>query len=462
MSDFSVDDIPADEASAPPSRERKPGLSADQLDDKQREAVERCIDHAQRCVAITGPAGSGKTTIIQTVVEALEDAGYKVAVAAPTGKAARRIREATGLDAVTIHMLLEYTSPTDIDERTGKPYGDTYPRRTKEAPLHYDVVIGDEYAMVTHELHGNLAAAIKAGGRLLVFGDVQQLPPIETNAALAKQQTPFQRLLSKFNGIYLDKVHRQAKDSGVLDAAQRVLAGMAPRSNEDFKLINTAEKSATGGPVEKLTDLILELDEQGIDFKALNNQVIVPGNKSWVGQYKLSQLMQTLLFDEKRDMLKLSRHKWHANSPVEVGVGDKVMMGKNWYGIECRDGSRGVMNGEVGTVIAIDHDLGIVSVDFEDRIADIPPMIQVEIGNRVFVGYPTSDLHLAYALTTHKCQGSEYQNVIYILNMSHAILLNRKNFYTALTRARKRCWLLYDSKALSFSITTKEPKLFGE
>jgi exodeoxyribonuclease V alpha subunit len=426
-------------------------LTLDDLDPTQRAAVDYAVDvQARRCGAITGPAGSGKTTIMRFVHGKLTEAGYNPVIAAPTGKAARRIREATGLPAMTIHMLLEYGAPRHYDLRTGKAIDPTMPNRTRENPLDNDHVICDEYAMVNRELHANLVAALPVGGRLITFGDIMQLPPIETSNALAREPTAFRMLLDKFKGIVLDKVHRQTGDSGILAAAQRVLRGLPPQSANDFNMV------MTDTPVDAVLDATTQAD-----YTALNNQIITPANKSWIGTYKLNQQLQAILMPDDRAMLKLDRHPWHKTQPVSVGVGDKVVMNKNWYSIKCEDGSDGVFNGEVGIVKAI-SELGEITVDFEDRIAVIPPVMQMEIHGKIVVGMPPRDLQLAYALTTHKCQGSEYQNVVYVVNKSVFPMLNRRNMYTAITRARTKATLVTDMRGLSTSLAVTEPRVFGE
>jgi exodeoxyribonuclease V alpha subunit len=425
-------------------------ITLEQLDDKQRLAVEQGLDVSKRISAVAGPAGSGKTTIMRMIYNGLTEAGYTVKLAAPTGKAAKRIREATGLPAGTLHMLLEYTRPLEIDEKTGKPFGDTFPRRTKENPLECDAVIGDEYMMVNHELHRNLIDALQSGARLIVLGDVSQLPPIESSPILAQKPAPFKILLDKFNGIYLDKVHRTADDSGILLNAQRILGGTAPMPNTDFTRIITDK------PVD---ELVAALDKA--DYTALNNQIITPANKSWVGTLKLNATLQTVLMDNDRHTISLPRNKWDASNAVRVGVGDKVIMTKNWYDLDCEDGSKGVFNGEVGKVIEV-SDVEEVVIDFDDRICRIPPAVQLVYNNKVTVGYPQRDIHLAYAVTTHKAQGSEYDHIVYVLNKSMLAMMNRKNMYTALTRARKHATLITDMASLSMSVTTKEPKVFSK
>jgi exodeoxyribonuclease V alpha subunit len=436
-------------------------ITLEQFDEKQKLAVERALDISRRIAAVTGPAGSGKTTIMRTIYEKLRENGYNPVLAAPTGKAARRIREATGAPAMTIHALLQYTAPRDINPRTGKPYGTTLPRRTRENPIDYDTVIADEYAMVNQELHRNLLDAFPPGCRLIAFGDESQLPPIESSPKLAAKPTAFNDLLTRFDGIRLDRVHRQAKDSGILSNAQRVLKGSAPQRLPDFDMI------ITDRPVEVIaeslhTDWLKALQKS--DFTSLRNQILTPGNKSWVGTHKLNALLQMLLMPDDRETIDVPRRSYNGkvyDPAIRVGVGDKVVMAKNWYDLECDNGTSGVFNGEVGRVVEV-TDLHEIVVDFEDRKCSIPPAVQTVVDNQVRIGYPQNDLYLAYALTTHKAQGSEYKHVIYVVNKSHHTLLNRKNLYTAITRAREHVTLIADTKGLSLSVTIKEPRVFGE
>lgn len=419
-------------------------VGIDQLDAKQRLSITKSLDTDRRIAATSGPAGSGKTTIMRFVYDKLRDNGYDPVIAAPTGKAARRVREATGIPARTIHMLLEYTKPGDLDDK-GKPIYESYPRRSRLLRLDHDNVICDEYAMVNHELHRNLIAALPNGGRLITFGDMMQLSPIENSALLAAKPTPFNDLLTRFDGVYLDTVHRQAEGSGILDNCQRILRGVAPTKRDDFAL------HITDRPIDALRSLL-----NTADYTRLDNQIITPSNKSWIGTLKLNDMLQAELLPSSAEFFALPRHKWDTH-PLSIALGDKVVMNKNHYGISCSDGMQGVFNGEVGRVIAFDDEDGVV-IDFEDRVATIPAAMEVAIGYKVFVAYPQRDLALAYALTTHKCQGSEYQHVTYVANRSVTLMLNRRNLYTGVSRARKHVNLISDMRGLSISLSVKEQR----
>jgi ATP-dependent exoDNAse (exonuclease V) alpha subunit len=244
-------------------------------------------------------------------------------------------------------------------------------------------------------------------------------------------------------------VHRQAADSGILFNAQRVLKGLAPQQRDDFVM------TITDKPIDAVIDAVGHAD-----FASLDNQIITPINRSWIGTVKLNQTLQNVLMDSNRPTINLPRNKWDKQQ-LRIGVGDKVIMTKNWYDMPCEDGSSGVFNGETGIVTEI-SDVEEVVVDFGDRVCRIPPAMQTVYQNNVMVVYPQRDLYLAYVVTTHKAQGSEYKNVIYVLNKSAAAALNRRNMYTALTRARDHVRFITDMGSLSMSLTRKEPMVFGE
>ena len=428
-------------------------IDVSQLTPKQRDAVNNALDVSKRCAAITGAAGTGKTTIMQIVYEKLKEAGYDPVVAAPTGKAAKRIREATGLPSMTLHMLLEYTAPHDIDEKTGKPFGATYPRRDNTRPLDYDTVLADEYAMVNRELHANLVKALPTGGRLIVFGDDSQLPPIEENSKLVGEPSAFKMIFDKFNGVTLDKIHRQDADSGIINNASRIKNGMAPLKCDDFDIIYT----------DKHIEHILEACAND-DYTLLTNQIITPSNNTFIGTVKLNILLQANIANANPTFV-LPRHRWHEKYPVSIGVGEKVILKKNWYDVPCHDYNgdelpSGMFNGEVGLVKEI-TDLHEVLIDTGDRIVTLPPVVQIVWDNKVSMGYPQRDLQLAYVVTTHNAQGCEFDNVVYTMSSSQFMLLNRRNLYTGVTRAKKRVTVISDMRAMSKSINTKEPVVFS-
>lgn len=411
-----------------------------ELDPKQREAIDACLDRSRRVVAVTGKAGTGKSTIIKVAAEELEKAGFTVGLAAPTGKAARRVREVTDRPAVTAHMMLEYTSPGEPDPKTGKPTLYSSPRRHRSRPLPYDVVVIDEYAMINKDLHADIVGAIKPGGRLLTFGDVNQLAPIEQDPVNAKTPSKFKEMLEKFHGVTLETIHRTGEGSGIADNGSRVLRGMAPLRKPDFTM------DVTNQPVNSIMAYIKEHKDE---FRGVRHQIITPSNITWVGSYKLNVAVQSMLQPSSKGWFPLARHEWESTKPVNVCVGDKVVVTKNLYSINTNDGGMGVFNGETGIVLRIDTKTADIEIDFGDRIAVFPPMQKVEIGGAVRTIYPHRELALAYVLTTHKCQGSEYDAIVYVMNRSQVKMLNRYNLYTGITRARKHVHMVTDLPSLT-------------
>lgn len=414
------------------------------LDPEQKLAVELCCDKSNRVVAVTGPAGSGKTFIMKTVYETLVKAGYSVALAAPTGKAAKRVQESTGIPAQTIHRLLEYTHPGDPDPKTGVSCGHSYPRRDTKNPLEFDIILADEYAMVNQEVHRNLFDALKPGAGVRCFGDINQLDPIEETEAARKEDSPFKKLLSgKFPSVTLQRNHRQSAGSGIAEQASRILMGRMPIKKEDFRI------TITDKPVDTIQDLVMSYMEDGVDFRTLDNQIISPQNKkSWVGSTQLNGTLQSVFWDStKGNGINLPRHPWADKNIVRVQVGTKVIYTFNTYELE-------LFNGETGIVTEI-SEYGEVVVDFGDREVAIPPVLVVSTAKGTAEIDPRKNLELAYVLTTHKTQGSEYKNVIYILNKSTAYMQSRRNFYTAVTRARQMAHLITDQASLARSVNNR-------
>jgi exodeoxyribonuclease V alpha subunit len=416
------------------------------LDDTQQEAVNLCCDITKRVCAVTGAAGSGKTTILKTAYRELEEAGYAVKLAAPTGKAAKRIYEVTGIEALTNHRLLEYTHPGDPDPKTGRPVQFSYPRRTRANPLDVDVLFVDEYAMVNRDLHRSLFDALPPGACIRVFGDNNQLPPIEEDKVLQGNPSAFMELLDKFHSVRLDTVHRQGKDSGILLNLQCILKGRMPTRNDQWSM----HFSET--PVDALRDYILDQMEEGVDFTQIDNQILTPQNTSWVGTVKLNSMIQSLFHSKMEPALMVPRNNWVKGEgdvkggSIRMFVGDKVIVTRNMYDLN-------VFNGESGKIIEITHD-GEIVIDFGDREQAIPPilMVQNRYGKIIEVD-PRKDIDLGYAVTTHKAQGSEYNNVVYVLNKSTGYMQNRRNFYTATSRGREKVHIITDQRSISFSLS---------
>lgn len=436
------------------------------LDPKQEAAVELCYDTRKRIVVITGPGGSGKTTIIRKSVQSLRDMGVSVALAAPTGKAAKRIKEATGMEAMTIHRLLEYTHPGEPDEKTGKPVEVSFPRRDKFNPLEYKVVFVDEYAMVNHELHRNLIDALPPGGAIRAIGDVNQLRPIEEVKSMEDRPSPFEELLKKFDSVTLDTVYRQGEDSAILDAANKIRRGIIPsKSSEDhtYMVINAADA------VEKLRQLIPRMEEHfKADFSKVDSQVITPMRGKKTGAYTLSVMIQNMYRPVGAKGVLLPRTRYAKDDVITVYPGDKVMWTSNTY--DLRDVAdrftnfeerRGfiepgpndmIMNGEMGYVDTI-YDDGSLTIDLGDRIVFVPKEIRdFSQDGFLFKKDLRVNIDLGYAITTHKSQGSEWKHVIYVMDRSSKWMHNRRQFYTAVTRASKACAVITDGVTLAAAV----------
>lgn len=443
-------------------------------DEKQLEAIQRCCNIRERIVPVTGPAGTGKTDIIKEVYDTLVQHGYTVALAAPTGKAAKRIQEATGIPAMTLHRLLEYPHPGERDPVTGKALLTTVPKRDKKNPLSYKVIICDEYAMVNHEVHRNLIDALPPGGCLRMFGDSNQLKPIERWQI--KLEPPFKVALEKFNGVRLDKIYRQGEGSGIVENGRAIILGRPPRRRDDFVI------KVTNQPVNDLEFMCCELlADEGINFGALENQVIVPEKKTWVGTYKLNKMLQAVFNPTPEGgRISLPRHEWDKRNSVAVGVGDKVIWTENSYDLrdypdryeseiigEDEHGvierktfipvppNKYILNGESGLIVDIDKKSGDLRIDVGDRIVDVPHQY-LELSqksNQLITVDPRTRIDLAYAITTHKSQGSEYKRVIYVLNKSSRFMQDRHNLYTAVTRAREKVYFITDQLSYQYSAT---------
>ena len=422
-------------------------------DDKQRAAIDACCDVKKRIVAVTGKAGTGKTLIMKEVSDRLSEAGYSVQTSAPTGKAAKRIREVTGLDAMTNHRMLGYGMPVDLEVEDEKKGGtkvvqvSTGPKYDRSKPLMYDTILCDEYAMVNQDIHRGIINALKSGARLCMFGDVNQLRPIEEDKRLDNQPSAFMAALEKFGGIILDTIHRHDAGSGIATNGALILQGRMPRGSDDFAL------RQTDNPVRAVQEFVELSLSSGHDYSDSDNQIITCMNKSWIGTQKLNIVLQSMFWDRARPFIELPRYRIGnvQQPPIRVQVGSKVVYTANTYDLGHDDGSF-AFNGEVGKVININYEEGSVEIDFGDRTVIIPPLLVVVYNDgRAVEQDPRRNIDHAYVLTTHKCQGSEYKHVAYVLNKATMWAQSRRNFYTAVTRAREHCTVFTDMMSLSKS-----------
>ena len=443
-----------------------------ELSPEQKEAVDLCLNPANRIVAITGQAGTGKTTIIKTLAEYYNEKGTPFVLCAPTGKAARRITEATGFKAVTMHRLLEYPKPGERNPETGEVLDTTHPKRGYKIPLDQKVVIADEYAMVNHSLSRNLMDALGSGARLICFGDINQLAPIEKDKIKSEDSTPFEKLLDRVS-YRLDRVFRQSGDSGILFNADRIRRGLMPVSKDDFKV------NFILNPVKVLSQYVLDNLENDLDFRSVKNQIIVADRKSWIGTRKLNRMLRDALNEYPVDEFDLPRYSWDELNPVRIGVGDKIINTENRYDMRHYDDrygyfrddgtpavesyidvppSKEFLNGEIGIVTEIFAD-GSFHVDVGDRLVEVPAYYN-EYNHKngsVFPIDPRKGIDLAYAVTTHKVQGSEFDNVVYVMNRSVSYMYDRKNFYTAVTRAKSHVQVMTDQNSLQAAMRLERP-----
>lgn len=383
------------------------------LADKQREALEKAANSG--ILVITGGPGTGKTTTIRSLIEFFKKHNLKVALAAPTGRAAKRMTEATGEEAKTIHRLLEYKY-----SETGMVFG-----KNEKNPLEHDVIIIDEVSMVDIILMHHLLSAIKHDTRLILVGDKDQLPSVGPGSVLkdiiASEKIPV---------VVLDEIFRQAEESMIVVNAHRINQGFFPYLNvkdKDFYFKQVIKP-------EDVLDTVLNLVKVGLPqyggFDSVEDiQVIAPMKKGIVGVFNLNQQLQKLL-----NCPSANKREWKYGSTT-FRTGDKVMQLKNNYDKE-------VFNGDLGNILEIDEE-GRVVVVYQDPAGDR------EI---IYQGEELEELGLSYALTVHKSQGSEFPVVVLPITTQHYVMLQRNLLYTAITRAKKLMVLVGSKQALGIAV----------
>ncbi|WP_303152177.1 SF1B family DNA helicase RecD2 [Megasphaera elsdenii] len=395
-----------------------------ELADKQREAVEKSLESGM--TVITGGPGTGKTTVVQTIIRLAEQEGLRILLCAPTGRAAKRLAETTQRKAKTIHRLLI------PDGRQGRIQVFEY-NETKRLPA--DLVIVDEVSMLDMEMMYHLLSALKPQCRCILVGDADQLPSVGAGAVLhdiiASGQVPVVRL---------DTIFRQQEGGRIVTNAHLINSGRLPVVNEDpeFRFVEI-EDEAQGA--EKISALYnSELLETGDKFAV---QVLSPMYKNPCGVDNLNQLIQGRFNPPAEGKGELK------GKNVIFRVGDKVMQKHNDY-------EKGVFNGDIGEIFAIQKDMVYVRYPEQD--------VKYE-------GQEVDEITLAYAITVHKSQGSEYHTVIMVLVNSHAIMLQRNLFYTAVTRAKRKVILVGSKRAVQTAVQNQRtsrrftlliPRLQGE
>jgi exodeoxyribonuclease V alpha subunit len=400
------------------------------LSPEQEHAIELCQDVTSRIVSVTGGAGTGKTLVLGYVHGELSKR-YQVALCAPTGRAAKRIYELTGIQAKTIHKLLEYPQPDD-DPLFGKDGEELAPRnepkRNATNPFDEFVILVDESSMVGPQLYRELIAALQKRGVIRFFGDNNQLLPVEEGPP------PFRTVLEKFPSVTLTFNFRS--DDEIVSNAYRILNGSIPLRNRRFDVMYADYPVLT---------LIREMDKHP-EYAYDNNQIIMPTRKGPVGTLRINPSIQVKLNRDKH-LLRLPRFDKNEHDLV-VRANDKFLWVKNDYQLN-------LFNGEIGRIYKIDPEDGTMWIKTsEGRSVEIPPSIRAYNAYlRTTINYdPRKQIELGYAITTHKAQGSEFDTVVYCMSSSAAFMLNRNNFYTAMTRARSRVVIITDRRGMFLSL----------
>ncbi|MDE0484193.1 MAG: AAA family ATPase [Candidatus Poribacteria bacterium] len=381
-----------------------------QFASQQREAIWTAL--TERAMILTGGPGTGKTTTTFGMIRLFEAGGQRIVLAAPTGRAAKRLSETTGREAKTIHRLLEFS------------FQDNGFKRNRENPLEADVVIVDEMSMVDLVLMNRLMQAIPLDATVILIGDIDQLPSVGAgkvlNSLIESQKIPVVRLTEIF---------RQAQESMIITNAHRINNGEFPQfsgpKDRDFFFIEEEEPESV---VQEITSLIADRLPYHYNFHPIDDiQLLCPMRRGTLGAENLNKCLQDVLNPNAEQAVR----GWQA-----FRIGDKVMQIRNNYDYD-------VYNGDIGRIVSIDQIDKTVQVRFPEKI----------------VVYDMADLNelvLAYATTIHKAQGSEYPAVVIPLHTQHYIMLQRNLLYTGITRAKELAVIVGTKQALGICINNTQ------
>ncbi len=384
------------------------------LDEIQLEAIEGSLNNG--VFVLTGGPGTGKTTIINTILKIFETRGMDIMLAAPTGRAAKRMEEATGFEARTIHRLLEVGGLIETDKRSPRF------QRNSSNPLECDVIIVDEMSMVDEFLFKSLLEAIAPGTVFIMVGDVNQLPSVGPGQVLRDVIES-----ECFPVVKLEKIYRQSEDSHIIYNAHRINNGQSITLDNKSRDFFFLERNDVRVIYKHMVQLITEKMPAYVNCRPDEVQVLTPMRKGNLGVEILNEILQKYVNPPEFD--KVERQF----GDRILRVGDKVMQTKNNYQLEWKaerrniviDRGVGVFNGDIGVIKEINMNAEIVTVCFDDeRLVDYP-----------FSG--CEELEHAYAVTIHKSQGSEYPAVVMPILSGPAMLMNRNLLYTGVTRARQ-------------------------
>ncbi len=381
--------------------EKETGIEYDEV---QIAAIRQAVD--SKAMVLTGGPGTGKTTTTQGIIAALKTAGLQILLAAPTGRAAKRMSEATGMEAKTIHRLLEFNP------------ADGY-KRNDENPLEGDALIVDECSMIDIILMNNLMKAIPLGMRLVFVGDIDQLPSVGAGNVLRdiidSQKIPV---------IRLTRIFRQAQSSRIVMSAHAINRGVFPDLSNgketDFFFIKNDDAEQVA---ENIVQLVKNRLPKAYSMPTNKIQVLTPMQRGVVGASNLNIVLQEAINPSK---IGLNRGGYSFRQ------GDRVMQIRNNY-------DKNVFNGDLGYIQAVDMEERTLMLDFDGTL------VEYEVSE-------LDELTLAYATTIHKSQGSEYPIVVMPVLMNHYVMLQRNLIYTGITRAKKICVLIGSTKALAYAI----------
>jgi len=414
-----------------------------QLNELQDKAVVAATDSTAKDTAsiVTGGPGVGKTFTAQVIVSRFKEKGRNVALCAPTGRAAKRLNEVTGFPASTIHRLLK---PMVKD-------GVFFFSKNRGDPLEHNVIVIDEASMVDVPLMASLCRAVKRNTQMCIIGDVDQLPSVGPGSVLSD-------LIScgKIPATRLTEVVRQKAGSSIVTNAHRINSGTMPVRptlgiGEDSSLHDVfafCDRTAPGDKLPDGKDFDFAILKEGEDEKVatltveiakrFGAQIIVPMHKPLVGTKELNKRMQASMNPLKGGMHPIDY------GPVQFREGDRVMNTKNDY-------ERGIFNGDMGWIKKIDPTgSGRIVVDFQVVTDDNKD----DFLEAAFSRSDLIQLTHAWAISIHKSQGCEWEHVIIPLHRSHHIMLQRNLIYTAVTRAKKFCWLIGSDSAISTAVRT--------
>ncbi|MBD5545378.1 MAG: ATP-dependent RecD-like DNA helicase [Lachnospiraceae bacterium] len=404
-----------------------------QLDDLQRKGVLASV--RKGVLVLTGGPGTGKTTTIHIMLRLFEELGMDFCLAAPTGRAAKRMTEATGYEAKTIHRLLELNGGM-TEERGG-----TFFERNEENPLEVDAVIIDEMSMVDIYLFQALLKAVSVGTRLILVGDRNQLPSVGPGKVLKDVIES-----NCFFVVKLEKIFRQSEQSHIVLNAHRIHRGEAialDNKSSDFFFL---ERNDVNVIYKHMIQLITEKLPRYVHARPYDIQVLTPVRKGALGVETLNKILQAYLNPAD------SGKKEHISGETLFREGDKVMQIKNNYKMEWEilskyhipiDKGMGIFNGDMGVIKEINGFLEEVVVEYEEGRQVTYPFSQLD------------ELELAYAITIHKSQGSEYPAVVMPLLTGPKMLMNRNLLYTGVTRAKECVTILGSRNMISLMIANE-------